>query len=341
MARINKSVRTFWARLSTSYYRDEKILKVGPLGEVAFIRLLALARESVETVEVDGGVPEIVVYRELRDVGDLWTKINGPETGVKDILEVLKKNGLISFQGELIIVKSYNKWQTSKDEIQEVRAETRARQQAHRERIRAERDKEASYEEEEVDNNVAGDKSESGRINTKKDKEAEMGIYDEKVEPFADLRKSGGVSKGKKKVGLHGLDPALVESAEKVVNHLSEVRKTKIGDGFRITDAWWTDTQKLLKGTADAPGLKAEALCDLIDFALSDRFWHAHTQTPAGLVKHGMKLYNSDDYIGWSKRNDRPEANRPRNSLVGTDKPIKGALAADKKVDWDKQSERL
>ena len=351
MSRVNKSVRTFWARLSTSYYRDEKILKVGPLGEVAFVRLLALSRESVETVEVDGAIPEIVVYRELRDVGDLWEQIEGSKTGVKDILELLEKNGLITLRDELIIVKSYNKWQTSRDEIEDVRETTRIRQQERRQRLNAERgiiDREdLTVEEEEV--NVAEDKSGSGRIKPKnkdKDKDKEdnqMGIYDDKVAPFEDLRKTGGVSKGKKKVGIHGLDPALVESAEKVVNHLSEVRKEKIGGGFRITDTWWSDTQKLLKGTADSPGLHAEAICDLIDFALSDRFWHAHTQSPAGLVKHGMKLYNSDDYVAWSKRHDRPETNRPRNELVGADKPtkVRGTLAADAKVDWDKQSESL
>lgn len=341
MARINKSVRTFWARLSTSYYRDPKVLKIGPLGEVAFIRLLALARESVETVEVDGGIPEIVVYRELRDIADLWTQIHGTATGLKDILELLAKYDLITFQEELIIVRSYNKWQTSKEEITEVRAETRARQQARRDRLRAERGEES----EDHDNHsdiVGGDNVLSDRIGSKKKKkEAEMGVYDQKIEPFVDLRKTGGISKGKKKVGVHGLDPALANAAEQVVTHLSEVREKKIGGGFRVTDAWWADTQKLLRGTADAKGLTAEQICDLIDFALSDRFWHAHTQTPAGLVKHGMKLYNSDDYINWSKRNNRPEGNRPRNSLVGVDKPVKGSLAADKKVDWDNQSEKL
>lgn len=339
MSRVNKSVRTFWARLSTSYYRDPKVLKIGPLGEVAFIRLLALARESVETVEVDGGIPEIVVYRELRDIADLWTKINGPDTGMKDILELLAKYDLITFQEELIIVKSYNKWQTSKEEITEVRAETRARQQARRDRLRAER----GEENDEQGDSTGGDNAPSDRIRSKrKTKEAEMGVYDEKVEPFVDLRKTGGISKGKKKVGVHGLDPALAESAEKVVNHLAEVREKKLGGGFRVTDTWWADAQKLLRGTAEAKGLTADQICDLIDFALSDRFWHTHTQTPAGLAKHGVRLYNSDDFVKWSKRNNRPESNRPRNDLTGEDnKPVKGALAADKKIDWDNQSEKL
>jgi len=347
MARINKSVRTFWARLSTSYYRDEKILSVGPLGEVAFIRLLALSREYVETVEINGGIPEIVVYRELRDVGDEWVKINDSKTGVKDILELLASKGLITFMEDLIVVRAYDKWQTSREEIQEVREDTRVRQAERRQRQRVAQGESLeeleSYENlEEVKNDsVAEGKTKSGRIKSKKDKEAEMGIYDDKVEAFTDLRKDGGVSKGKKKIGLHGLDPALVESAQKVVSHLEAVRKAKIGEGFRITDTWWSDTQKLLKGTSDFPGFSADALCDLIDFALADRFWHVHTTTPAGLVKHGFKLYTGNDYVAWSKRNDRPEANRPRNELVGSDKPVKGALAADKKVDWEKQSEKL
>lgn len=168
-----------------------------------------------------------------------------------------------------------------------------------------------------------------------------MGVYDEQVETFTDLRAEGAVKKGSRKVGKHGLNPKQVEDAERVVEHLVATRKEILGGTFRVTETWWTDVRRLLNGTADSQAFTADQICDLIEYALSDRFWHAHCLTPGGLVKHGGKLFSSDEYVRWSKQNGRPKANRPRDTLIADKgKPtFKAPLAADAKTDWSKVSE--
>jgi hypothetical protein len=88
--------------------------------------------------------------------------------------------------------------------------------------------------------------------------------------------------------------------------------------------------------------LTADQICDVIDFALHHKFWHAHCQTPTGLAKHAGKLYTSDEYIQWSLQNNRPEENRPRNTLIGAKSAtFRGNLVADQKVDWSQITEEL
>jgi hypothetical protein len=346
MSRTNKTVRTFWARLSTGYYRDPKILNVGPLGEVAFIRLLALARESVETVKIDGAIPEIVVARELRDIVDMYKTIYGQDKGLSDILSLLARYGLIHLNDDLVIVTAYNKWQTTSEEIQEVRAASAKRQQDRRDRQRIERGESLDEADEETsEHSVGGEESNSGKIKGKHTGgEGEMGLYDDKVEAFADLRKTGEVKKGRKKLGAHGIDPALEADAERVINHLVQVRTEKLGGGFKVTDTWWVDTQKLLRKNDNwLVPFTVDQLFDIIDFALSDSFWHANVQTPGGLVRNAWKIYSRDDFVAWSIRKKRPEANRPRQSLAGehAKKPLRGELAADQKYDRTAETGKL
>ena len=333
-SRTRKSTKTFWARLAVNYYRDAKILKVGPLGEVAFLRLLALARETVESSHVVGGVEKIVALRELIDLNEIWIKLYGETSDPGNaILERLASVGLIQIEGDDIIVSAYSEWQTTQEEIQDVREQSRERQEARRRRLDAGEGSEATTDEKEEN---------SGSRANKKKGEGAVGVYDDKVEAFEDLRASGGVKKGKTKIGKHGLDPKYANDVETLVQYYSESRKKHLGSNFRITDNWYGDCQKLLKGTGDSEGLTVPQICDLIEFALTDSFWLTHTQAPAGLVKHGMKLYLSDAYVAWSKRNNRPEANRPRNNFAGgANRPAKGDLAADRKVDWSDTSEQF
>lgn len=318
MTREVKRTANRWARLSVGFHRDPKILAVGPLGELAFLRLLGLAREVVESVEVDGAVPYLLVARELREVTDLYTQLH-PGKNLDDLLASLVEVGLIRREGTQVVVASYKAWQTTKEEIDQVRTENRERVAAHRARKAAQRQEETPGGED------------------------DMGLYDNQVEAFTDLRDAGEVKTGSKRVGKHGLNPAQVKDAERIVDHLTTVRKDVLGGKFRVTDAWWSDVKKLLNGSGDNAGMTADQVCDLIDFALADKFWHTHCQTPAGLAKHGAKLFASDEYIAWSLKNGRPEANRPRNTLI-RDKSaptIKGKLAADTKVDWSKETGEL
>lgn len=315
-----------WARLSVGYYRDPKLIEVGVLGEAAFLRLLALARENVERVDQSGTVSVISAKRELREVTELYSALN-PDKGFTELLASLEGVGLIRREGTNIIVARYQEWQTTREEIEAVRESTRRRVAESRARRQAARD--AAKEDDEDNDNPGG--------------EDQMGVYDQSVEAFADLRDIGEVKSGRTKVGKYGLNPAQVADAEKIVEHLSKVRKDTLGGSFRVTATWWTDVRKLLNSSADGDGFTADQVCDLIDFALHHKFWHTHTQTPAGLAKHGRKLYTSDEFIAWSKKNGRPEANRPRNTLIGDSGPasFRGELVADKATDWSKVSEDL
>ncbi len=320
MPQDKKQTTDRWARLSVEYYQDTKLIEVGPIGELVFVRLMALARKLVETMEIDGAIPLVRGQRELRDVFDFYGEFNPGKTFM-DMLAPLVEQDLIKIENKFIIVTSYADWQTTRAEIEAARFENRQRVAAFRAR-RAAKDK---------DNEEPGGEEE------------EMGVYDSKVGAFADLRESGDVKHGRTKLGKHGLAPNQVADAEKVIEHLAETRKKVLGDGFRITAAWWTDVKRILNDSGDAVGLTADQACDLIDFALQDKFWHAHTTTPAGLAKHRAKLYSSDDYVKWSKSHNRPEANRPRNNVIGNSGPaqFRGELVADKTTDWSTETGNL
>lgn len=310
-SRDTKKTSSRWARLAVGYYRDPKLIDAGPIAELAFIRLLALAREMVETADRNGEVPMSLALRELREVTDLYTTLN-PTQGSEDLIRTLEANNLISVEDKSIVVLGYGSWQTTKDEINELRESNRRRVAQHR----------------------------AKKNQTDDDQEEDM-LYENSVGAFEDLRENGAIKSGSQKVGKHGLPPKMVKDAEVIVEHLTEARKRILGSNFRVTNTWWSDTKKLLAGTGDSTGFTAAQVCDLIDFALANRFWHAHCQTPGGLAKHAQKLWASDEFIEWSLQNSRPEENRPRNELIGKKAPGKGSLKADNKVDWGTVGDKL
>lgn len=389
-ATASKKTRDRWARLSVGYFRDPALITAGPVAEIAFVRLLAMAREQVESAEISGAVPRVLAVRELRDVVDVWDMVNPETRGFDQMITALIDQGLVHLDGTAIVVTNYGQWQTTREEIEESRSDARSRQASSRARRAAEAaaaaepapgapettpataapaaptslalevptgftrvTPEPSVEvpaaapatvdiQEPADAGQHATSPDSGS----KDKETEddMGLYDTRVEAFTDLRDKGVVKKGNRKVGKHGLLPTQVADAEKIVQHLTDRRKAILGDTFRVTDAWWTDTRKLLNGSANSPALTADQICDLIDFALNDNFWHAHTHTPAGLAKHAGKLFASDAYVRWSKDHGRPEGNRPRNTLIGgrASVPARGRIAADNTdTDWAAQEGRF
>jgi hypothetical protein len=170
-----------------------------------------------------------------------------------------------------------------------------------------------------------------------------MGVYDSKVEPFTDLRGEGDIKRGKKKIGKHGLDMDQVSEAEVVAEYLVKRRHEVLGGSVaKPTATWWSDIKKLLTGAGDNPAFTSAQICDIIDFAFANKFWHAHLQTPGGIVKHGNKIYISDEFVRWSKNNKRPVENRPRDTFIGNNNAtFKGALAADSVQDWGNESENL
>lgn len=313
MSKDIKKTASRWARLAVGFYRDPKIIACGPIAELAFLRLLAMAREVVETAPRDGAVPYLLAMRELREVTDLYCQVN-PKKKPEHLLDELVAVGLITKSSEEIVVIGYEAWQTTKIEIDELREANRRRVAEYRARKNRESDND--------------------------DQEDDM-LYENTVDAFDDLRESGTVKAGKTTVGKHGLPPKMVKDAERIVEHLSEVRTKTLGGNFRVTNTWWSDTKKLLAGSGDSTGFSVDQVCDLVDFAMSNRFWHAHCQTPGGLAKHAQKLYASDEYIQWSLENKRPAANRPRNELIGKKAPAKGSLKADSKVNWSEVGDSL
>lgn len=175
------------------------------------------------------------------------------------------------------------------------------------------------------------------------DKEDEMGIYDEPVPPFDDLRERGAVTKGKRAVGKNGVSPKYLADVERVIEHLKAARK-RIGASTRTSNAWWTEIQSLLRGTASRSAFTADQLCDLIDFATSNHFWHAHVSEPKGIIRHGSKIYLSDEFVLWSVDNGKPSANRPRNEPLSkgrTSTKAKRRIDADAPPNPDDYSEAL
>lgn len=148
----------------------------------------------------------------------------------------------------------------------------------------------------------------------------DVGIYDQPVAPFDDLRDKGAVTKGKKAVGKNGVSPQYFADVEAVIDHLRAARH-RIGVSTRVTASWWTETQSLLRGTGARSPFTASQLCDIIDFATANRFWHAHVTDPKGLARHGLKIYSSDEFVLWSVAHGRPKENRPREKAIGADEP--------------------
>jgi hypothetical protein len=344
----NKKTATHWARLSVGYYRDPKLIEVGVLGELAFIRLLALARETVENAEESGTVSYVLAARELREVSDLYSQLN-PGKKLDDLLAELTEVRLISRKGKTIMVEGYTSWQTTREEIDSIRVLNKQRVAAHREKretgntsISSNRNnlpnrgaKSSTVDREDVPHSIINKTKSGGK--------QDMALYETEVGAFEDLRDEGKIKTGKKTVGKHGLPPQQVADAERIVDHLSKVRKETLGGNFKVTPTWWSDTKKLLNGAGSNSGLTADQVCDVIEYAMADKFWHAHCQTPGALARHAHKLFASDEYIQWSLSNGRPEANRPRNTLISSKgKPsFRGKLKADEKVDWSNESGEL
>jgi hypothetical protein len=114
-----KTTSSLWSRLAVGYYRDPKVISVGPWGELAWIRLLSLARENVESSLVDGSVVEIQGLRELRDITDLYTQCTN--LTASDLLDELVEAELITREDGLLIVSDYERWQTTRKELEAIR----------------------------------------------------------------------------------------------------------------------------------------------------------------------------------------------------------------------------
>lgn len=112
----NKKVTTSrWARLAVDYYRNPKILEAGPIGELTWLRLIAIARENIASAPQDGAIVEILVSREIRDITDLYTQVTGKDAN--SLLDHLVECGLIRREDGIVIIEGFTEWQTTKEEL--------------------------------------------------------------------------------------------------------------------------------------------------------------------------------------------------------------------------------
>lgn len=115
----SKTLTSRWARLAVDYYRNTKLLTVGPIAELAYVRLICLARETMETTTRDGAINILLASREIRDVVDIWNSVHG--TGTNELLNALCDAGLVRIDGDELIIEDYDTWQTTKEELRAVR----------------------------------------------------------------------------------------------------------------------------------------------------------------------------------------------------------------------------
>lgn len=116
----SKNTRTRWFSVSIDFYCNPQIIDSGVLGEVAFIRLLALARDYVATAGVAGSVPLMRAKRELLDIAFAFN------VSVDEVLAVLISNRLITVEADEVVIQDYSEWQTAREEREDSRARERA-----------------------------------------------------------------------------------------------------------------------------------------------------------------------------------------------------------------------
>lgn len=327
MGATSKSTPQRWVKVAVDYYRNPKVITAGIHAEVAYIRLLAMARERVETSTRDGDVPWPLVNRELRDVAD------SAGSTVHELCEALESVGLVSLSDHAVTIDDYERWQTTRAEIENARetARTRAATRSARAKQGGGADPKGSEPE----------ARHRAKREAKQPEEAEeMGVYDERVPPFKDLREATPVRAGKKLAGKHGLDPRYADQVEQVAAHTLATRRGKLGaTRAKTTQIWRSSIQQLLKGdTAAGITFTAGQLCDLFDFAADDTFWRAYACTPEGFVRNAHKMWFRAEYADWSVAGGRPEANRPEGGGNRRRRP-KGTLAADMGGDYKSMEE--
>ena len=118
-----KSTPQLWMKVAVDYYRNPKVIEAGPLAELAYLRLIAIARERIETSPIDGAVPWPLVRRELRDILD----VTSDET-IEALLEPLASTELVELNDDNVVVLDYSRWLTTRDELESTRKSARDRQ---------------------------------------------------------------------------------------------------------------------------------------------------------------------------------------------------------------------
>jgi hypothetical protein len=145
-----------------------------------------------------------------------------------------------------------------------------------------------------------------------------MGLYDNQIEPFIDLRSIRSLPTRK---GGHvgtNLEPELKTDVQTVLEHIQKSRQQRAtlngrNSGKRKLAPGWTGAvQYWLRGDPDSGiTLTASQLCDVFSFMLQDSFWQGPGSRPDGFRRNAGKMWLSRAYTRWSVFQKRPTENRP------------------------------
>jgi len=150
-----------------------------------------------------------------------------------------------------------------------------------------------------------------------------MGIYDNRIEAFTDLRsvRSLPTQKGGH-VGAN-LDPTLAAEVRAVLEHIqAERQRRSVTNGRnrgkrKLVPGWTRVAQYWLRGDSDSGmALTVGQLCDVYSFMLQDSFWKGPGSSPEGFRRNAGKMWLSRGYARWSVFQQRPADNRPQTAAT-------------------------
>lgn len=181
-----------------------------------------------------------------------------------------------------------------------------------------------------------------------------MGVYDTKVNPFAQLTKETKTTK--KDIALEKNKELLQEAIKKAkvpknmaedvticVEHISSSRMKYLSSssGLRKGGSLYVRTVwSILSGNNSfEEALTVPQFCDLYDFAITHRFWVQYIKTPEGLKRNLLKLWDGAEFQEWSLKNKKPAENRPKKTTDEGQKysthSFRGQIVADINHDYD------
>ena len=125
-----------WVRVSDDFYDHERFADVGPLGIAVWIVGLAYCNRNL----TDGRIPKRAALRlmHIEGLGVYEGSYAGRDAGVNDGIAELTDAGLWAEDGRDYVIRDYLDYQPSRDEVEEQRRKSAARQAQYKRRKRSE-----------------------------------------------------------------------------------------------------------------------------------------------------------------------------------------------------------
>lgn len=112
-----------WVPLSVYYFDDEALIVAGEFAETMFVRMMAYAGRHRDW---NGRLPRSVVLSRL----GLVALDNVPESAPERRLEALLESGLVSAQGQHLVITNWLKWNDAGERVEAIREQDRERKSA-------------------------------------------------------------------------------------------------------------------------------------------------------------------------------------------------------------------